>query len=221
MAGSCDRRPVAAREGMAPRWLGSALLVAALLLGWGGSSRADSDGCYCVGPAYIAYELSLSLPNGGHVLYVVPLGDSAGVGRSISVELPEFQVHGMRCDTSHVELLGWDSLYTARFRGAHPFPVARVAPWVDQGTSRRVPSAYSVSNLGAWSDAAKLRRSTTVHLHLEGARHRFALAIDIKPDPKNDCRQRVRTRLVELDTAQRPIHALTLFSGTAPIECGE
>src|SRR5213596_1863955 len=77
-------------------------------------AQADDDGSFCVGSDYIAYELSLSVPPGKreHALYVVSLTDSAGIGRPSRIRLPSFQVHGMRCNRTSVELLGWDSLYT-------------------------------------------------------------------------------------------------------------
>lgn len=206
---------------MTPRWFTSALLVAAGLVGSATSTRADSDGYFCTGLNYIAYQLSLSLRTGRHTLYVVLLSDSAGIGRPDSIELSEFQVHGMRCDTSSVELLGWDSLYTVRLRDARPSPLARVAPWADQGASRRVPPAYLLSNLGGWSSAAKSGRSGLVPLQMDGATHRFALAMDVTSEPKNPCVHTMRTRIVQLDMAQRPIHALTVFHGTVPSECGE
>ncbi len=45
-------------------------------------------------PDCIAYELSLSLREGTHLLYLIALSDSGGIGRPTRIELP-VQVHGM------------------------------------------------------------------------------------------------------------------------------
>src|SRR5882762_2732221 len=131
----------------------------AVLVGIGVSAlaapvRADEDGSFCIGPNYIAYELSLSVTPGQreHALYVVSLTDSGGIGRPSKIGLPRFQVHGLRCTGTSVELLGWDSLYTVpvgRTGAAPPAPVAQAAPWANQA-NRRLPQGFTSAGFWVW-----------------------------------------------------------------------
>lgn len=66
---------------------------------------ADSDGYYCTGNGYLAWETrGLDRP-GGHMLHIVRFS-AAGIERASPVALEDFQVHGMRCDERRVELRG-------------------------------------------------------------------------------------------------------------------
>jgi hypothetical protein len=95
-----------------------------VMLAWPLSARADSDGYYCHGPGYIAWETRFSAPDSGHVLHVVRYSRATGIQLSQRVVLPDFQVHGMVCDGSAVVVVGW----TARYRvdlTASTLPVVR------------------------------------------------------------------------------------------------
>ena len=186
-----------------------------------GSTIADSDGYYCAGPNYLAYEMSFSRFTSAHYLFVIRLGDSVGIGASDSLLLPEFQVHGMQCGPGSLQLLGWDSLYTVDLVESHLSLTAARAPWASQGSSRQPLTAYPGMNLGAWSMAAQSGRADTVLLAIHAAVHRFVLAITVQPDPTNDCRQRILTRVVELDQLARTVDARVLFDGHGSKECGE
>lgn len=76
-----------------------------------GSQRAyaDDDGYFCVGPDYLALESRSFDSDGVHRLYTYSLDD--GIGPRRSVDLPDFQVHGMRCDQTSVTLSSWDEAY--------------------------------------------------------------------------------------------------------------
>lgn len=73
-----------------------AVVVAALAWCLSAPAFGDSDGYYCVGPSYLAYQLSFSAPVSRHTLFIVPLppeGDEISIS---SIALPEFQVHGLQ-----------------------------------------------------------------------------------------------------------------------------
>lgn len=199
----------------------SVLLLSGVLLGSPASLRADSDGYYCSGPGYLAYELSFSFGATAHVLYLVALSDSIGIGHPAAVALPRFQVHAMRCDSGAVELLGWDSLYTVRFRQARAPSVASVTSRARPVVFQRPLPGYPTGNLGGWSSAVRAGRPDTVDLHVVGARHRFVLALDLEADANDPCSYMVRTRIVQFEQARVAIDVLTLFQGRVPRECGE
>ncbi len=59
---------------------------------------ADSDGYYCIGRDYIAYQFGFAPPPiAQHRLYIIRVGGAAGIGEPAMFELPQFQVHGLLC----------------------------------------------------------------------------------------------------------------------------
>ena len=197
----------------------SSFVLALTSVGATRSAYADSDGYYCIGPNYLAYQLSLGPEINGHVLYVVSLPDSGLVGRPTEVHLPDFQVHGMRCSASSVQLLGWDSLYTVHLSGARPSVTVEIAPWAQPGAPRQAPADYAQLNLGAWNRAARAGRPDTIAIGVQATAYRFLLSIDVRPSQR-PCAYSVVTRLVQVDATSHVIAALKLFEGQAARECG-
>ena len=72
---------------------------------------ADSDGYYCVGIGYFAHESRGFHTDGVHRLFVIPLDESIGIGPRLAVELPDFQLHGMRCTPTAITIFGFDTAY--------------------------------------------------------------------------------------------------------------
>lgn len=85
------------------------LAMIAVLLSCPAAARADSDGYYCAGRGYVAYETRLGAPEPKHVLHVVRFSRTGGIGQTQNVPLPDFQTHGMGCGDRVIEL---DSLTT-------------------------------------------------------------------------------------------------------------
>jgi hypothetical protein len=141
--------------------------VACLWLGLSGHRQpayAQSDGTYCVGPTYLAYErarppaydsLHGTIPP-LHTLHILRVDASGAIATHLKINLPFFTVHGMQCLPANVRVLGWDSLYTIGFAGAAPYSVtADVAPWAGQGSSRPALAEYPDSTLWhGWNPAA-------------------------------------------------------------------
>jgi hypothetical protein len=84
---------------------GWVLAIAAVAL-FPSLAHADSDGYYCIGPGFVAYELSSSGAASGHWLHIVRVSASKGIVRLPPIALPEFQVHGMTCRENAVDLDG-------------------------------------------------------------------------------------------------------------------
>lgn len=180
-------------------------------------AQADSDGYFCVGPDYLAYEFSLSLQSGEHRLYVVPLGGSE-IGQPAVIPLPQFQVHGMRCRPQDVQLLGWDSLYTVSLTPVTRPALQGSASWTPAGM---VPPDFTPGNLGALSNAVRVGTADTVRLALASQAETYVLAVEVHLDPQNACRYHVRTTVLHLDSRNRPMQSRAIFEGTALRECGE
>jgi hypothetical protein len=193
-------------------------LFTLMSLGLTERAQADSDGYFCVGPDYLAYEFSLSLRSSTHYLYVLSLGGSSDIGQPAVMALPRFQVHGMRCRPQDLQLLGWDSVYTVSLTRSTQPVLQGSAPWQPAGT---VPPDFTAGNLGAWSAPVRAWHSDTVRLALASPTARYILAIDVHLDPKNGCQFLVRTKVVHLDVQDRPVQSRSIFEGTAPRECGE
>ena len=186
-------------------------------LGLPARAQADSDGYFCVGPNYLAYELSFSLGSSAHHLYVLRL-DGSVIEHPVVVPLPSFQVHGMRCRLQEVQLLGWDSVYTVSLTPFTQPALLGSAPWQPAGT---VPPDFAPANLGAWSDAVRVGHSDTVRLALASHAATYMLAIEVHSDPKHACRYHVRSTVLHLDSRGRPTRGRTILEGTAHRECGE
>jgi len=197
--------------------INSGFVLALAFLSTARSVQADRDGYYCTGPSYIAFELSPRHPMPAHVLYVVSLRDSGGIAPPTTLELPRFQVHGMRCGASSVQLLGWDSLYTVTLGDSRLSLVASVAPWAKQTIGRQLPVDYSTLNLGPSSRAAVGGQPDTVALPIQSTAYKFILTFNVRLAP---CTYRVVTRLVELDAASHAVAVLTLFDADTPRACG-
>jgi hypothetical protein len=83
------------------------LLTTAAVLLFPSLAHADSDGYYCLGPGFVAYELSFSGAASGHWLHIVRVSAEKGIVRLPPIALSEFQVHGMTCRENGVDLNGW------------------------------------------------------------------------------------------------------------------
>jgi hypothetical protein len=202
------------------------LLIA--LLGLARPASAQSDGTYCVGSSYLAYELARpqtydslhGVSSARHTLQVISIAGDGAIGPTRTVALPPFTVHGLQCLPEQVRILGWDSLYTVPYSAAGTLgPIAStVAPWAGQGASRPPFPGFSDSTLWhGWDQQAV----DTVLLPLTAAHARWALTITaIESDPAR-CRFRVTARLVRFATAHRPRASRTVYDDDLAGECGE
>ena len=198
------------------------VLLGLMMVGTPVPAQADSDGYYCVGPDYIAYELRGKAPRRTHHLYVLSIAESARITKPAAVALPQFQTHGMRCGATTVQVLGWDSLYTVDLSTTIRSVAVEAVAAGNAGGSRRVPPGFEVANLGGWSRAATSGRPDTIPLALGAGGCGFVLAFDVRPKSKeNPCVSRVVTRLVQLDGRGHVVHSVILFDGEGHRECGE
>lgn len=87
------------------------VLVVAAGMALCGAARADSDGYYCAGQGYLAYQWNgMSVPTSGHVLRIIALDGRDEEPDEVTLE--SFQVHGMKCSAERIELRGWNAIYS-------------------------------------------------------------------------------------------------------------
>jgi len=83
---------------------------------------AESDGYFCVGPDYLAYEVSSPGVSDTHRLVVIPFDPRKWTTRYVR-ELPEFHVRDMSCEDMHVRLVDESSIYDVTWVNNDPHPL--------------------------------------------------------------------------------------------------
>ncbi len=181
--------------------------VAVLLLLFPQIAEADSDGYYCTGTGYLAYQLRAALTEGvtgQHVVRVVRFGPE-GIRFAGEVSLPEFQPHKLVCGESQVRIGGWMGR-----------PVEYV---IDVTESPKL--AYEVSdpsqamhgsvlaNLGAWARPGTVRLTSTD----QGYTYRIAIGTVTEPGG-GGLLHHVTTVLERVDGEGNVVDSLELYRGT-------
>jgi hypothetical protein len=125
---------------------------------------ADSDGYYCVGRGYIAFETRFSTPASGHLLYVVRFSRSQGIVALSPIALDDFQVQGMTCGPTAVALTDGTTRYAVNLAElGRPVVTTEAMPFD--------PKTPTPANLGHWA------RDTVIDLEGDGPPGQFQLVI--------------------------------------------
>ena len=98
---------------------------------------ADSDGHYCIGRGYLAYQFGFAAPSTRpHRLAVVRFRGASGIQSPAVLDLPQFQVHGMQCGEGWIDVAAFTGIYhvtldengrPVRYE-VQPFPDGRTIP---------------------------------------------------------------------------------------------
>ena len=93
--------------------MGRVLIVAFVALSCvPGVAYADSDGYYCAGPGYLAYQFGMAPKSvAPHRLHVISLRGPQGIPEPAVIELPQFQVHGMLCGEGWIDVASFTAVY--------------------------------------------------------------------------------------------------------------
>jgi hypothetical protein len=172
-------------------------------------ARADSDGYYCVGRGYLAYQFNgLSTTTEGHTLYLLQFDPEMGFFGPSSFALEPFQVHGMRCLDDAVDLLAWDRIYRIDRDGQEQPRIDQVEPQPEDA----IFPDFTSDNLGNWALA-----SQTIPLKTASGRFSFELVIEQHTDPKSNrspgvIRHQTRSYLRQKD-AKGTVLEQEIFSG--------
>lgn len=186
-----------------------------------GTAFADSDGYYCVGHHYIAYQFGFAAPPiGPHRLYVVRFGGPAGIEPPTVLDLPQFQVQGILCGEGTVQLAAYDAIYTVRLDASNRPIGYEAVPWEKHQNTPPQFVGHSL-NLGSQSRTArdlKQRRETIGEAAGGG---QYLLEITATPISSDPCSSMVTTRLVRTDRNGREVQQVELFNGRGIRDCGE
>ena len=140
------------------------LVTIAVLLSCPAAARADSDGYYCAGRGYVAYETRFGVSEPNHVLHVVRFSRSTGISQTQDIPLADFQTHGMRCGDRVIEL----AAFTARYLVDISVPEQ---PRTTTEDAVLDPQRTPQMNLGNWG------RSGVSELDADGQQGEFQLVI--------------------------------------------
>ena len=187
--------------------MGTKLFLVAAMAG-SSAALADSDGTFCVGPGYAAYELQTwSTPSRKHELRIVRVGGKTRIAEPVTTVLDDFQVHGMRCEEDRVVLIGWDSKYSIPLVKSTPPKVEAIAPGA-------IPGGYDAQEFW-YAHAPKIvgipsqidDRAYAIHIVRREDRH-------LTPGKGGIIFHRTRARIVELDAATRVTNQREIYQAT-------
>ena len=190
------------------------LMVLVLILALPTVAYADSEGYYCVGPDYLAYQFGIDVSNRPVRLFVVPVGSV----EPASLQLVAFQVHGMKCTDWVVELLGWTNLYTAQLDTSRR-PVSYQTGDLSKPGERPVQFAALVGNLAHLSPAVGSLKPEQVRIGTDIRGYTYSL--EMTPRLVSRCIVELTSRIVERDPQGRESRARVAFQAQVPRACGE
>jgi hypothetical protein len=182
---------------------GLAALIAAIALGHPAVAAADSDGYYCAGSGYLAYETRFTQQPAQHLLHVITFSRVRGIARLEPIALDDFQVHGMSCGATVINLQAWTTSYLVDIADpAHPV--------ITQRPQAFRPGGAASGNLGHWAQEG------VVDLESDAARGEFQLVMArvSRPVP-GGTEDYTFTHLIRRDAPPlgRVVESVTLFEG--------
>src|SRR5213593_1183747 len=100
------------------KFIGAIVLLILSPLG-AGTAYADSDGYYCIGRGYLAYQFGFAAPSTRpHRLSVIRFAGASGIQPPAVLELPQFQVHGMQCGEGWIDVASFTAIYHVTLDGS-------------------------------------------------------------------------------------------------------
>jgi hypothetical protein len=198
------------------------LTVAFLLVGvlGVGTAHADSDGYYCVGRGYIAYQFGFAAPAvATHRLHIIRFGGASGVEAPIEFDIPQFQVHGILCSARSVRLAAYDAIYTVQLDEMNRPVRYDSVPWKDRA---HIPPEFvgHSQNLGAWNRSASSLKTDRISLGSVDGGGQYLLEISGQAIESERCASMVTTRIVRTDRNGRQVQQLEIFRGRGIRDCG-
>jgi hypothetical protein len=200
----------------------SVRLVALVLLGAcvPGVAYADSDGYYCVGRGYLAYQFGMAPKSvAPHRIYVISTRGPEGIPEPAVLELPQFQVHGMVCGEGWIDVASFTSIYRITLDESD-----RPVRYEVMGLLGPIPQPFILSqnqNLGSSIGGRAYLTPIRTSLGAKPLGGEYILEITAKAiEPMKQCEISITSRIVETDRGGREISARIIFQGWGYRECG-
>ena len=199
--------------------------VALVMLGplGSGSAYADSDGYYCIGRGYLAYQFGYAAPPvRPHRLFVLPLGLSAEIEPPTILEIPQFQVHGMLCSDRAIQLAAYDAIYTIELdTTSRPVRYASTS-WPNPGYQVPPQFVSQSRNLGSLNDAVAALKPVRIVLGTVPGGGQFLLEMTANPISSERCPGiMTTTRVVRTNSNGREVQEFRIFRGPGIRACGD
>jgi hypothetical protein len=149
-----------------------AAIVSAVVLSLPASAAADGDGYFCVARGYLACETRFAATPSKHELHVVRFSTAGGIVAAQPITLDDFQVHGIRCLSTVVELAGWETTYSVDISvsgGVEHHTVSRLIQPGGGESARARDHRLTPAFRGRVSRNGRLNASTQVRHRLQSA----------------------------------------------------
>jgi hypothetical protein len=199
-------------------------LVALVVLGAcvPGVAYADSDGNYCVGRGYLAYQFGMApTPVAPHRIYVISTRGPEGIPEPAVLELPQLQVHGMMCGEGWIDVASFSSVYRITL-DENDRPVRYEVVGSLEG--RPIPQPFILSqnqNLGSSIGRRAYVKPIRTSLGAKPLGGEYILEITATAiEPMKQCEVLITSRVVETDRGGREISERIIFQGRGYRECG-
>jgi hypothetical protein len=184
---------------------------------------ADSDGYFCTGQGYLAYQFGLAPPPvGPHRLHVIDLRGPSGIPKPVALDLPQFQVHGMICGDSWVDIASFTSIYRVTLDERRR-PIRSELRTMFAGGA--IPQEFShnrAGNLGRLGGANAYVKPVRQSLSTKPDGGGYTLEVRATTlGPKKNCNITVKSRIIETGPRGRQIGERVLFQGRGFRECGD
>ena len=186
------------------------VIVATVLCGFQ-SARADSDGYFCIGPDFMAYQLNMPGFPGAHKLYVIPFDGGQSKIAQYEADLPDFQVHDIRCAAEHVRIVGWDAVYDISWDAYDPSPLSVTATKKESGAPDHGETDPPKSLVYGPDQRISLNDPDSIAS--------YGLETTRKDIPELECTELVTVKLWKHES-DLIVDALILVSRDVPKECG-
>jgi len=187
-----------------------------ILVGFVSPSFADSDGAFCIGPDYLAFQLSLSINPIDHRLYVMRFDDPKEWKNPSSVSLPYFSAPQLRCEETAIYLSS-GTVHVVSWEESAP----RTLRHSNISRTRESEAKGYRDTLGSLSEGIPGPYGTTTFV-LPGVAGNLSYQLEVtkERDPANPCLRRVHSRIHQKSGGQ-VVETHDLVTLTQPAECGE
>ena len=191
------------------------ITAALAILGSASAAYADIDGTFCVGPDYLAFELSYSLEPESHRLYVMRFDNPAGWKQLASVDMPYFPSPNMKCEADAIHMATWDAVHSVSLSESNPAELSLRSESKPPGPDEYPDDlgSLSVGMSGAYGQH-------DFPMPSDDPVYSYVLHVSKAPDPLGRCLLNVRSWVTQL-VASEVVDEYEIVALQQPAECGE